>query len=613
MNLQDAKRIFADSGIQSALVIDDAFDEVAAYDPDDLERAFQLIEEDDDVADAWTALGPERPANPAALGDAVTGDEAVHRALREAREGDASPLQKLSQALFGPVADDRQAMREPLNALEEILTELEITPTKVGSAGAVGDERKFPLIFLDYYLGDKGIPSITKSRNRIQEVTALYAADERPIVVLMSSDLNNEKAARKFRDEAELLGCQFKFIPKQKFKEAKLELVSSLADLVAFLPQTRKVGQFVEAWKTALEGARDEFVTGIRQLDLYDYFMIRDKLGQNASGRFGDHVSSLFDGYLRKLVEDRAELRVATASLNKVTFDDRPPAPFIPSEIVTRIADAMAFQSIDADQEKDSPLELGDVFIQDRGRSGGLRAAAVISQACDLEQNKTESLLLIRGRVTKRDGQKMSRNQSNQPILRTDLFRWESKDFIIDWDANDLMTAPVLGIARWSDDNNFQRVARLRPMQALALQQLFANHLTRVGLPESPHPYRYPDIEIYRRDGTKKAQLTNGISKRRRQACIVGDEKKHVVIDEQLLSTIRTKLNEVEVKPADEAGLKAAREALDDFEKVQELRHGSLADGMLKVGNIGIRDSEEAMQNGDSMPKDCWLLINLYG
>ncbi|PZU12824.1 MAG: hypothetical protein DI591_13680, partial [Citromicrobium sp.] len=561
----------------------------------------------------WEALGQERPADPAALEEALRADEEAYRVLSEAREGDPGPLQRLSQALFGPVADDRQAMREPLTALEEILGELDVTATKVGSAGVVGDDSRFPLIFLDYYLGDKGIPSIVKSRNRIQEVTALYSADDRPIVVLMSSDLNNEKTARKFRDEAELLGCQFKFIPKQKFRDAKLELVSSLADLVSFLPQTRKVGQFVEAWTTALEAAKNDFVTGIRQLDLYDYFMIRDKLGQNASGRFGDHVSSLFDGYLRRLVEDRAELRLATASLNKVTFDDRPPAPFIPSEIVTRIADAMAFQSIDADQEKDSPLELGDVFIQERGRGGELRAAAVISQACDLEQNKTENLLLIRGTVTRRDGKKMSRNQSNQPILRTDLFRWDSKDFIIDWDASDLMTAPVLGIARWSDDNNFKRVARLRPMQALALQQLFANHLTRVGLPETPHPYRYPDIEIYRQDGNKKALLTPAIPKKNRQACIIGDEKKQVVIDERLLALIRTKLAEIEVKPADEEGLKAAREALDDFEKVQELRHGPLADGTLKVGNIVIRDSEAAMQNGDSLPKDCWLLVNLYG
>ena len=612
MNLQEAKRIFADNGIQSALVIDDAFDEVAAYDQDDLERAFQLIEDDDDVADAWTALGPDRPADPVALEDAIKADDAVGVALRKAREGEAGPLQKLSQVLFGPIAEDRLSIREPLSALEAILAELDIKPVTVGSAGAVDEQAKYPLIFLDYYLGEKGIPSVEKSRDRIREVTALYSADESPIVVLMSSDMNNEKTARKFRDEAELLGCQFKFVPKQTFKDAKFELVSSLADLVAFLPQTRKVGQFVEAWKTALEGAKDEFETGIRQLDLYDYFMIRDKLGQNAAGRFGDHMSSLFDGYLRRLVEDRAELRRATASLNKVTFEDRPPAPFIPSEIVTRIADAMAFQSIDADLQKDSPLELGDVFVQDRGAQG-LRAAAVISQACDLDQNKAESLLLIRGKVTRRSGQKLSRNPSNQPILRTDLFRWDSKDFIVDWDASDLLTAPVLGIERWSDDNNFQRVARLRPMQALALQQLFANHLTRVGLPESPHPYRYPDIEIYRKDGNKKTELVERISKRKRRACIVGDEKKHVVIDEELLSMIRAKLSELTVKADDEKGLEEAREALEDFEKIRQLRHGSLNGGVLKVGNIVIRDSETAMQNADSLPKDSWLVINLYG
>ena len=144
--------------------------------------------------------------------------------------------------------------------------ELDITPVKVGSAGPEDNGERCPLIFLDYYLGAKGPPSIEKSRNRIRDVTARYSGDEMPIVVLMSSDLNNEKHARKFRDKAELLGCQFKFVPKQQFKDAKIELVSSLAEIVKFLPQTRTLGQFVESWKSALEGAKEEFVTGIRQL-----------------------------------------------------------------------------------------------------------------------------------------------------------------------------------------------------------------------------------------------------------------------------------------------------------------------------------------------------------
>ena len=369
----------------------------------------------------------------------------------------------------------------------------------------------------------------------------------------------------------------------------------------------------MESWKSALEAAKQEFVVGIRQLDLYDYFMIREKLGQNASGRFGDHVSSLFDGYLRRLVEDRPELRLATASLNGVSFDDRPPAPFTPSEIVTKIADAMAFQSIDEALEPDAPIELGDVLLQDRGVSGGLRAAAVISQACDLEQKKSETLLLIQGQVTQRAGQKLSRNQSNQPILRTDLFRWDSKDLIIDWDASDLLTAPVNGLAKWRDQMNYRRVARLRPMQALALQQLFANHLTRVGLPESPPPYRYPNVEVYRRDGKKKAELIEDVPKARRQACVVGDEKKQVVIDDELLSRIRIRLAELVVHEADQIELDKARDAMNDFEKVRQLRHGSLNNGTLKVSNIAISDSEAKLANGDDLPNGTWLLINLHG
>ena len=167
----------------------------------------------------------------------LKGSAELSAVIRNARDGVAGPLQRLSHALFGAIADDQVGMREPLEALEAILLDLDIEPVRVGSAGPENDAERYSLIFLDYYLGAKGRPSVEKSRDRIMEVTARYSDDEMPIVVLMSSDLSNQKQARNFRDKAELLGCQFKFVPKQQFKDAKIELVSSLAEIVDFLPQ----------------------------------------------------------------------------------------------------------------------------------------------------------------------------------------------------------------------------------------------------------------------------------------------------------------------------------------------------------------------------------------
>lgn len=108
-------------------------------------------------------------------------------------------------------------------------------------------------------------------------------------------------------------------------------------------------------------------------------------------------MSGLFDGYLRRLVEDRPALRSATAAMNSLSFHGRPPSPFAPSETVVKMADAAAFQSL-PDAPASAPgkldLELGDVYLRETGtRTKRIKSACVvISQACDLERTRPGSI-----------------------------------------------------------------------------------------------------------------------------------------------------------------------------------------------------------------------------
>jgi hypothetical protein len=617
MDIGQARTIFAASGVTTALIVDDVFDDFEPYEAADLERAFALFESKDDVPAAFEAAGGEVPVDPDDLGAKIAADAALATHLQGARDGEAGALQELGNALYGRVADDRAGRLKPIEELVAVLNQLGVAATTVGSNGPGNDAPRYPLIFMDYYLGSKGTPSIERSRERIEEIVSHYGPHEMPLVVLMSSELKKEKEASKFRERAQLLGSQFKFAKKEEFEDDNLEFVSSLAAMVKFLPQTRTIGAFVKAWSGALNEAIIDFRKGVGKLDLQDYFQIRTKLGADGAGKFGEHVSGLFDGYLRRLVEDQPALRSATAAMNALSFQGRPPAPFTPSETVVQMADAAAFQSL-PDIPPPAPgkldVELGDVYLRETGtRTKRVKSACVvISQACDLEHGKTQTVLLLNGIVTKRSSAKADRAGTNRPIIRTDLFLHDSENLIIDWDASDLTAVQVGEFQEWMKRMTFEKVARLRPMQALALQQRFATHLTRVGLPETPPSYRYPNVEVMISRGTVKERLLGPI-KAGDLACVIGDEKPEAVLQEALLGNIAKLLNEIDGTNLDQAQWDEAKDLLSNWEKRERLQTLPLKAGKAQVGNIAVLDRETAMGPGEGMPAGVWLSINLYG
>lgn len=618
MDLAKAKAIFAASGVTTALIVDDVFDPYEKFEAEDFGRAYALFESDDDLPPAFEAAGGTLPVDSADLEGQVRASSELANALESSRVGEASPLQRLGNAIFGRVADDREGRLKPIEDLDTVLRELGVMATRVGSDGPGGSgAAHYPLIFMDYYLGSKGTPSVERSRKRIEEIVSHYGPDEMPLVVLMSSELKKEKEAGKFRENARLLGSQFRFARKAEFENDNLEFVSSLASMVQFLSETRTVGAFVKAWSGALDEALVDFRKGIGELDLQDYFQIRTKLGEDGAHRLGEHVSGLFDGYLRRLVEDRPGLRSATLAMNALSFAGRPPAPFAPSETVVKMADAAAFQSL---LEAPTPapgkldLELGDVFLRETGMKSkkAKSACVVISQACDLEHGKTDTILLLNGIVTKRSSAKIERAGGNRPIIRTDLFLHDGENLIIDWDASALQAVQVGEFPKWVKDMTYEKVARLRPVQALALQQRFATHLTRVGLPETPPSYRYPTVEVVVAKGSTKHRLLGPI-KAGDQACVIGDDKPEAVLQEKLLADIAKQLADQDTTGFDKTQWDQAKELLSDWEKREKLQTLQLKAGKAQVGNIAVLDRDGPLGPGDGMPAGVFLAINLYG
>jgi len=620
MELKEVKKLFEANGVTSALVVDDFYDDITSYEEDDLSRAYQLIERDDDVQTALVAAGLEIPTDVADLAAKLQSPSQITNVLNASlRQDDDAHLRKLARAIFGKNADDHIARGEPLDNLKKLLDDLGVSSFPVGSDGPGKDDPKHPLIFMDYYLGPKGTPAMKKSIERVKDIVSRYPHNERPIVVLMSSELAKRKTAYEFRDDSELLGSQFEFVMKEKFGKDGFSFVTALADLVEFIAQARILGSFVDAWRGALIDSASDFIRSVRTLDIQDYFHLKASLGSGAEHRFGDHMSNVFSGYLRKLLEDQADIRTATETINSLTLEGIPPVPFSPSETVSTIAHSLSFQDIpNKPLEIDGRLriELGDVFLREyiKSKKRITEVSIVVTQDCDLEHGKTDTVFMIDGTVSKQSPRKIaSESADRHALLRVDLFHYDGENYTIEWDARKLRTISFGSFQREVLDLGFSRVARLRTVQALALQQKFAAHIARVAMPDTMPVYRFTNAEIWIRDGKGKRKLEDASWKHKdRWTCVVGAGGSEVKITMEAFDRIREHLASTDPTGLDADQLKAAQDALGNIEALRKLRNIKLVEGRAEVANIGIKDGDAAMAKGEAIPAGVWLLIYLH-
>lgn len=631
MDFSSIKPVFTKAKVSSALVIDDAFDPLPPFDDDGLVAGFQLIEAEDDIETAFVAAGGAWPTDHARFSESIAEDAPLRGQIQSALTGPVdAPLGKLARAMFGTALENYQSKRAPLDALRALLTEVGVEPTEIGSKEMPkGRAKRYPLIFLDYYLGEDGLPSIEASIKKIEDVLKGYKDGEMPIVVLMSSELTDTDMAEKFRKDADLLGCQFKFVPKEKFTGAAFEFIADLADRAEFIDQSRVLSDFVKAWKGALHGAVGAFEEEIKSLDLQDFYFIWKKAGEGKNMRFGEHVSNLFDGYLRKQIEDAETLKSSQEKVNRISFEAMPPGPLVPSDTMARLAHAAAFKNLDPfPDDHDFPLgiDLGELFIRNATTGTGrnmkrvFSALTVISQSCDLEHGKMGTVLMVEGLVQSRTATTRPSADQAHRRLRVDIFQFEDgdsnvEDLIIEWDAQSLRTFPVATFHKDMREAGYFRMGRLRPIHALSMQQKFAANLTRVAQPDPLPVYRYGGMQVMipGPDGKKLTALMTAVGKKAKPICIVGDEKKQFVIADSALEAIRAALKSADPAAFDAGAIEALRTEFDDMKKLRRMRNCELEGSTKTLGLVQLSDSGKALPADYALPAKVKLIINLSG
>lgn len=399
------------------------------------------------------------------------------------------------------------AQLEPLETIFRVSLD-----TQVRCLGRSSDftQLQTRLVFIDLFLGITGEEEAIAQAIRIIKNITNIDPQSPPLVVLMSSSPRLTSKRDVFRDDGQLLGCQFRSIEKSLFSDLNTFL-SEMHELISSYPDSLKLNKFILAWEQALERQRQGFLRSVRKLDLTDYADLKRLILDAEGEALGDHLIDVYHTYFHHFLESDKDLLDAGHALNSLEFKIYPPSHFLPTEEIKPILDASIFENAKrlnhelqvTGTSHLASIQLGDIFISREIHPDGNREALVVlTQACDLQQDNAKSILLINGKLKPYTiGNYRVPNASRTPIIEID-----SSFFVIDWDENWPITWSLSSL----DDllgttGKYLKIRRFRSLYGLQLQQRFIGNLGRVGTPSSMQATWPVGLSVFYRNFTKQA------------------------------------------------------------------------------------------------------------
>jgi hypothetical protein len=501
--------LLAQNGIETALIIDDAYDPVVRdeYQNEIAEFWDRIIRDDESMAQL-------RQLKPGIAASEEIDDELLGK-LWEDRG-------KLPPKLQPPVKDilfaNKIQKRAPLDELAEHLRRFSIRPDLLGSEEPL-PEQPYKLVFLDYFLGiENDVNAVGIATNRAGDIYHRSKEDAgKPFIVLMSSSPDADAAKENFRKASGLLAGLFGYVPKGDLKDLE-KLRLKLTSWALGLPARHDIQRFVEAMETAVKEAVDPFVSRLRGLALEDYVNIQWLSLQPDGHPLGDYMVWLYKSLLGHLVHGDNKVQEQQKMLDGMSFDK-----FLPAQGRASIQLADLYRCAitepgveDVGAHPRSPagsmepyLRLGDLFFKPRSKE----VLLVINAACDLAYSpgaerkfpRDHAVLFARGTAGPLDEDP----KPNCP--KTEPFSHEGKVIRLTWDPKRVIAHDYGVVWDWLKKEKFARVARLGIAYALEVQQAFASNLTRVGMPVKP-PGWHVDVDVYCDGGLGQPPLQLGES-----------------------------------------------------------------------------------------------------
>jgi hypothetical protein len=485
--LDELQKILGREHITTAAIIDDVFDETPLSRDIDNESWNVFL---DDQSEREVAIIREHYGltDPESRWEELRNDDNFIRCLWDHRAES-----EVFQSLFRSFVDRQTAGKAQLEPLRVLLfDELKLQGGTYGSHQLTAAEGA-QLLFVDLFLGAH---QDEEARNKaLIRVKAIVdpRRESPPMIVLMSSSTRLQAMREEFRDEAGLVGCQFRTVGKLELTEVA-ELHELLFRLTSSYQDSLKLSQFLELWRQSLQDATTRFLKAARRLDLRDYADL-ETLILNAEGeRIGAYLLEVFGQYFQFELEEDGRLSSAALKLNEVEWKNYPAPHFLPAAISANIADGLLFRSAKI-LSKTEPLQFGDVLFSTRvdALGEGAEPAAdfakgeriallVLTAACDLQHGYAKRFLFLAGLA--KPSELIFHKKPN--ALLTPVLIHDAKHYVLEWDLGAPVAWTPTELTKQLESGAFQRVRRFRSLFSLQLQQLFTSSLSRVGTPVMP-------------------------------------------------------------------------------------------------------------------------------
>ena len=428
----------------------------------------------------------------------------------------------------------QQIRTECTDAGGACLVEIETHDSRViDDIGRIGEPE---VVLLDYLMGDES--DADKAKENAQKIAdKLYDAkrEKAPLVVLMSSKPNVVEEADKFQEKTELLKGLFHCVKKSDLDNAgKLRM-----NILAWIERLDKgmiIHHFSNAVSKSLKSAAESVANSIRNLSLEDYAYVSDFSLKTEGQPLGEYMSWLFNAYVgRKAFEMNEETGRRQAEVDKISFSDLPVKQFMPSDDLIEMYDSALFNksqnlfrsgnvlvksnwtsavindlsgvadgrnierlTTGAGVKMKLPfLRLGMLFVKDEHNP----VLMVINADCDLTFTEDGKRLpmpvvtLISGKLSPITG-----STDELKDYDTEFFKIDKKTFHVQWDVKNATYVENPQMSDFLGKTGYQCVAILKMPFVLRIQQEYAAHFSRIGLPVSPPIQHGIKVKFYRRN-----------------------------------------------------------------------------------------------------------------
>ncbi len=491
------KELLAGKGLTTALIIDDAYDDVPT--------AEALLSDDEAWANFFADLGADR--------------EILSDAFPEFDRSDASDLKRndtfvatvwglrsrlrveLWNSLFERYVNDEVSDRRYLEQLASSLVALGLAVVTSGRR-IPNEARTASIIFADLFLGSGQIDGDMETS--IVRLRGLLAGREShpPLVILMSRSSRLEDKKGYFREKAQLLGAMFRVYSKQDLLDNSL-LTRTLERLAQHYDDGVRVAAFLQAWDVGLESAKQRFLGTIRRLDLADYGQINELLLNFEGQPLGSYLLDVVGGVLEHEIEGDIATISAAEELKRINANSYPPPYLAGSPDLQDLVYKCLYQNPErlrvTTTTCGAPVSFGDILIRRQalesiviadGTADDDDVLLVLTPACDLARPGVKRVLLLAGDFEELTPAKWI--YRDDPV-RTPIIKLSNgRRMWIHWDLKNPRTMTLTEIREALEDGGaYILQVRLRDSQALELQQKMLSDLGRVGV-LAPMPATFP-------------------------------------------------------------------------------------------------------------------------